>query len=152
MKKLFFLLFAIASFCYSQDSPKVMSVESTREVMTKYLYSEHSDESMMAEDVVFTIMATGEEHRGPEAVLQMLDYFYNVAFDADAETRSEIFGEGKAVFEGDFIGKHIGEFAGIPATNKDVRVPLCVVYDLENNKIKRARVYFEIPALLEQLK
>ncbi len=152
MKKSFFLLFAIASFCYSQDSTMVMSVEKTREVMTKYLYTEHSDVSTMADDVVFTIMATGEEHHGPEAVLQMLNYFYNVAFDADAETRSEIFGEGKAVFEGDFIGKHIGEFAGIPATNKDVRVPLCVVYDLENNKIKRARVYFEIPALLEQLK
>jgi len=97
-------------------------------------------------------MATGEEHHGPEAVLQMLNYFYNVAFDADAETQSEIFGEGKAVFEGTFMGKHIGEFAGVPATNKNVRVPLCVVYDLENDKIKRGRVYFEIPVLLEQLK
>ena len=44
-----------------------------------------------------------------------------------------------------------GEFAGIPATGKDVRVPLCVVYDLENDQIKQGRVYFEMPALLQQL-
>lgn len=32
-----------------------------------------------------------------------------------------------------------------------VRVPLCVVYDLERDKIKRGRVYIEMPVLLEQL-
>lgn len=62
-----------------------------------------------------------------------------------------VFADDHAVFEGDFIGKHIGEFAGIPATNKEVRVPLCVVYDIEKNLIKRGRVYFEMPALFQQL-
>ena len=128
-----------------------MSVDTTREVVTKYLNSKHSDVTMMADDVVFTIMATGQEHRGTEAVSQMLNYFYHIAFDADAETRNTIFADGKAVVEGDFVGKHIGEFAGIPATNKQVRVPLCVVYDLENDQIKRGRVYFEMPVLLQQL-
>ena len=45
-----------------------MSIESTRKVMTQYGNSEHSDTSMMAEGVVFTIMATGQEHKGPEGV------------------------------------------------------------------------------------
>lgn len=129
-----------------------MSVESTREVMTKYFNSGHSDLSMMADDVVFTVMATGQEHRSPDGVLQMLNYFYHAAFDATTETKNTIFADGKAVVEGDLVGKHIGEFAGIPATNKDVRVPLCVVYDLEDDLIKRGRVYFEMPALLRQLK
>ncbi len=128
-----------------------MSVESTREVMTKYFNSGHSDVSMMADDVVFTVMATGQEHRSPDGVLQMLNYFYHIAFDATAETKNTIFADGKAVVEGDFVGKHIGEFAGIPATNKHVRVPLCVVYDLEDDLIKWGRVYFEMPALLRQL-
>jgi steroid delta-isomerase-like uncharacterized protein len=128
-----------------------MSIEITREVITKYLNSKHSDMSMMAEDVVFTNMATGQEHRGPDGVLQMLNYIYHIAFDADAETRNTIFANGKAVLEADFVGKHIGEFAGIPATNKQVRVPLCVVYDLEEDKIKQGRVYFEMPVLFKQL-
>lgn len=128
-----------------------MSVESTREVMTRYFNSEHSDVSVMADDVVFTIMATGQTHRGPEAVLGMLNYFYHFAFDATAETNNSIFADGKAVFEGDFVGRHIGEFAGIPATNKDVRVPIAVIYDLENDQITQGRVYFEMPALMQQL-
>lgn len=55
------------------------------------------------------------------------------------------------MWEGDFVGKHTGEFMGIPATNKDVRVPLCVVYDVADGRITEGRVYFEAPALLAQL-
>ena len=129
-----------------------MSVESTRDTMMRYFNSEHGDVSMMAEDVVFTIMATGQEHHGRDAVLGMLNYFYHIAFDATAaDTRAMIFGENNAMVEGDFVGKHIGEFSGIPATGKDVRVPICVVYDLANDQIKRGRVYFEMPALFRQL-
>ena len=128
-----------------------MSVDSTREVITRYVESQHSDLSMMADDVVFTNMATGDEHRGPDGVSEMLQYVYHTAFDARAESRNMILADGKAVLEADFMGRHIGEFAGIPATNKEVRVPLCVVYDLENDQIKRGRVYFEIPALMQQI-
>ncbi len=128
-----------------------MSIESTREAVTRYLNSNHSDLSMMAPDVVFTSMATGDEHRGVEALAGMLQHIYHVAFDARAETRSLIVADNQAVLEGDFVGKHIGEFAGVPATGKTVRVPLCVVYDLEGGKIKRGRVYFEVPAFLKQV-
>ncbi len=128
-----------------------MSVERTREVMTRYLDSQHSDLSMMAEDVVFTNMATGEEHRGVEGVRRMLDHVYHEAFDAKAETRNRIYAENRAVLEGEFVGTHIGTFAGIPATRREVRVPLCVVYDLENGKISRGRVYMQVPVLLRQL-
>lgn len=128
-----------------------MSVESTRDTMTRFFNAAHGDVSMMAEDVVFTVMATGEENKGPEGVLGMFNYLYHIAFEAAAKPRTLIFGENNAVGEFDFIGKHTGEFDGIPATGKEVCVPLCVVYDLEGDKIRRARVYFEIPALLQQL-
>lgn len=65
-----------------------MSVENTRKVMTQYFNSEHADVSMMTEDVVFTIMATGQEHHGPSGVAQMLQCFYHVAFEATAETKN----------------------------------------------------------------
>ena len=128
-----------------------MSVESTRETVTRYIESNHSDVSMMADDVVFTHMATGDEHSGPDGVLRMLNFMYHVAFDATAEVRNTIFADGKAVLEADFVGRHIGEFAGIPATNREVRVPLCVVYDVENDRIRRGRVYLEMPVLFRQL-
>lgn len=128
-----------------------MSVERTKAVMTQYFDSHHTDVSVMAEDVVFTIMATGQEHHGPDGVLQMLNYFYRVAFEAGVEDQNQIFADGKAMTEAIFVGRHIGEFSGIPATGKQVRVPLCVVYDLEHDRIKRGRVYFEFPVLMQQL-
>lgn len=129
----------------------MMLEESTRETVRKYWDSGHSDVSMMAADVVFTVMATGEESQGPEAVLGLLNYFYHGAFDARGDIRNEIIAAGKATWEGYFVGRHIGEFAGIPATGRDVNVPLCVVYDLEDDQIKRARVYLEMPVLMAQL-
>ena len=128
-----------------------MSIETTRETMMRYFNSDHGDTSMMADDVVFTMMATGEETKTPAGVLAMLHHFYHVAFDATADIKNSAFDDGKALVEGDIIGKHIGEFAGIPATNKDFRVPICVVYDLENDQIKRGRIYFELPVLMQQL-
>lgn len=128
-----------------------MTIESTREVMLKYFNAAHDDAGTLAKDVVFTLMATGDENKGPDSVMGMLNYFYHIAFDATAEPRTMVFGEDNAVGEFDFVGKHIGEFAGIPATGKDVRIPLCVVYDLEGDKIKRGRIYLETPVLLKRL-
>ncbi len=129
----------------------MMSVESTRQTLQRYADSAHTDLSMLSEDVVFTVMATGQESRGREAVQGLLYYFYHIAFDAVANPRLAIFGDSNGAMEFDFVGKHTGEFAGVPATGKEVNVPLCVVYDLENDLIKRGRIYFEIPALLQQL-
>ena len=128
-----------------------MSGENTREVINKWIDSEHTDTSILADDVVFTSMNTAEEDRGPEGVSQSLNYIYHVAFDARFELRNLIVDGGIGATEADFVGEHIGEFAGIPPTHKHVRVPLCVVYEVEDEKIKRARIYFEMPAMLEQL-
>lgn len=128
-----------------------MSVKRTREVMSRYWDSQHQDLSMLAPDVVFTTMGTGEEHRGPDGVRRMLDHIYHTAFDARAEIRSRVFGDDQAVLEADFVGTHIGEFAGIEATGRRVRVPLCVVYDLQDGWVQQARVYLELPTLLRQL-
>jgi steroid delta-isomerase-like uncharacterized protein len=128
-----------------------MPSDRTREVMSRYWDSDHKDVSMMAEDVVFTHMATGQEHRGPDEIRRMLDYMYRQAFDATAEIKTRLCGESQAVLEADFVGKHIGEFAGVAPTGRSVRVPLCVVYDLEGDTIKRARVYLEMPVLMRQL-
>ncbi len=128
-----------------------MSVESTRAVMMQYFGSEHGDVSVMADDVVFTMMATGEEYRTPEGVAGLLNYFYHQAFNATAETTNIIFADGQVALEGYVVGTHTGQFAGIPATGREIRVPIAVIYDVEEDKIKRARIYFEVPVLMQQL-
>ena len=109
------------------------------------------DVQYIAEDAVFTNMSNGDKTVGREAVGQMLHYIYHVAFDARAAIKNTIITEDKAVLEIDFIGRHIGEFAGIPATNKEVNVPTTIIYDLENGLIRKARVYMLMDVMMRQL-
>ena len=128
-----------------------MSVEETREVFTRYAASGHTDVSMMAPEVVFRVMATGQEFRTPDGVLGMLNWFYHGAFEARAETKNMLVGKGVATVEADFIGRHTGEFAGVPATGKEVNVPLALWYALRDGQIVEGRIYWETPAFLAQV-
>ncbi len=126
-----------------------MTIEQTQAVLTSYLQG-HNLEAL-TQDAVFTMMPTGEETHGREAIAQMLQYFYSQAFDARFESTNRLFAENNAVVEGFMVGQHIGEFAGIPATGKPVRVPMCIVYDVIGEQIRSARVYFQMASLMQQI-
>ena len=126
-----------------------MTYQETKAVMDAYL-SGHAPECV-AKDAVFTMMVTGQEDRGHEAIFGTMNYFYTVAFDGTFEATNSIIAEENAVVEGYLVGKHVGEFAGIPATGKDVRVPMCIVYDVNQGFIQKARIYFQMATLMQQL-
>jgi predicted ester cyclase len=126
-----------------------MSIERTKEIVDSYIKDHNAD--AVAEDGVYILMATGEEVNGRENIGYTLQYFYQQAFDATFEPNNIIYGDGHAFVEGNFVGKHIGEFVGIPATGKDVRVPMCISYDVGEEKIEKARVYFLMASLTRQL-
>lgn len=129
-----------------------MPQQQNRAALMRYLESGHRDLSMMADDVIFTNMATGEENAGREAVREMLEFVYHGAFEGHADTRNLIVDGDRAVLEATFVGTHKGEFAGVPATGREVRVPLAVIYDMKDGMITRGRVYFEVPAFLAQVR
>jgi predicted ester cyclase len=81
----------------------------------------------------------------------MLNYFYRIAFDAHPKITNRIVTEKKAMIEGFFIGKHIGDFCGVRPTGKIVSVPFCVSYSLSDGLIKEARIFFSGDTLLRQL-
>lgn len=116
-------------------------------------YFKTHDTIHVAENAVFKNLNTGQETIGREAIKQMLHYIYHVAFDARAIVNNTIVTDTKAVLEATFTGKHIGEFANIPPTNKEVNVPLCVTYDLnKEGLIQEARIYMLIDVMIQQLK
>src|SRR3569833_2066923 len=94
----------------------------------------------VAEDAIFRNMCTGETYKGREEIGGLLHFMYHIAFDAKAESYNYVITEKKAVVEAYFIGWHIGEIAGIKATNKEVDVPLCISYDLVDGLISEARI------------
>jgi hypothetical protein len=123
--------------------------ETTRRVLEAY-WTEH-DKMHVAEDAVFIMMPTGEEMHGREVIAQHLAAFYHGTLTARAEVVSSIFSGNKGLLEAKVVGKHTGEFAGIAATGRDVNVPLAVSYELEGDKIKRARIYLMANVLIAQI-
>jgi steroid delta-isomerase-like uncharacterized protein len=126
-----------------------MSVETTRAAMDRYW--DDDDLSVVADDAVYTLTHSGREIRGRDAVTLLLEDFYRHTFDARFKVANKIVDDGRAVLEGRFAGRHIGDFEGIPATNREIDVPICVVYELEKDQIKRVRVFLQVAVLREQL-
>jgi steroid delta-isomerase-like uncharacterized protein len=126
-----------------------MSVESTRAAMGRYW--DDDDLSVVADDAVYTLTHSGREVRGREAVKNLLEELYQRTFEASFKVANRIVDDGRAVLEGRFIGRHTGDFEGIAATNREIDVPICVVYELEDDRIKRVRVFLQALVLYEQL-
>ena len=131
-----------------------MTVETTQRTMEAYLedlvgggpYKRH-----FADDVVVALVGTDQGAEGPDAAEAWINYLHRQAFEARPELKNMIIGDDGAAVEVDFVGKHVGEFGGIAATGREVRVPYSVVYDLEGEKIKALRIYMPTDVLLEQL-
>jgi hypothetical protein len=141
---------AFASFPGSVVAQSAGPVAQTRQVLEAY-WTNH-DPKYVAEDAVFTMLPTGEVIRGRAAIAKHLEDFYHGSFTAHAELVSSIFSDNKGLLEAMVIGKHTGEFGGIAATGKDIRVPLAVSYELENGLIKRARIYLMANVLFDQIR
>jgi predicted ester cyclase len=129
-----------------------MSTE--RQVMQDYLDTlvKRGDfPAYFTSDVVATFEGTDQRADGREAAAQLIRYVHEGAFDARMELKNLLTEPGKAAIEADFTGSHTGEFAGIPATGRTVRVPYSVIYDLRGNQISALRIYFPMSQLMDQL-
>src|SRR5215218_1801114 len=75
--------------------------------------------------VTLDMIGAGQSARGRGQVEGFIRFAHEQAFDGRPELKSLIVdpdGRRSAV-ELDFVGRHTGEFAGIPATGRVVRVP-----------------------------
>ncbi len=103
------------------------------------------------DDVIASFEGTDQTAVGRDRAGRLIRFVHESAFDARAELKNLLVGEGKAAIEADFVGTHTGEFAGIQPTGRAVRVPYSVVYDLRADKISGLRIYFPMSLLVEQL-
>ncbi|MGK2961910.1 MAG: ester cyclase [Gemmatimonadaceae bacterium] len=133
----------------STPAERSVAIDRTRDLLEAY-WKEH-DPKYVAEDAVFVMMPSGEEIRGRDAIAKHINGFYHGALDARAEVVNSVFGENEGLLEALVVGKHTGVFAGIPATGRDVRVPIGVAYEVEDGLIKRARIYLMVNVLLQQI-
>jgi len=119
-----------------------MSAEQNIQIVRDYLAGRGPE--LMAEDATFHDLTKPEPIRGREAIAAMFHLYYDEAFPgASAELRNWIANEDSVVLEFTFRGVNTGSLWGRPPTWKSVDVLMCVIYDVQDGIIRRARLYYD---------
>jgi predicted ester cyclase len=132
-----------------------MSADQVRQTMDGYmeaLLARGDYGRFFAADVAFSILGTDQQVTGAHDVEQAIRFMHQVAFDAHPELVSLLVSETAAAAEVVFAGTHVGEFAGIAATGKAVRVPYSVFYDVADGAITELRIYMAMDQLIGQIR
>jgi steroid delta-isomerase-like uncharacterized protein len=131
-----------------------MSAIEVRETVQEYLevlLARGNYRRFFSDDVAFELVGTDQGARGAEAAEQAIRFMHEIAFDAAPEVANVLVDDHGAAAEATFVGTHIGEFAGIPATGNAIRVPYSVFYDVDGGRITALRIYMPMDQLVAQI-
>ena len=129
----------------------VAETQATFEAYADALLGGGAYETYFADDIVVTMTGVPGEIVGPAAAKAAIDTMHTEQFDAHPKFGNVVIGEGTGALEAVFVGTHIGEFAGIAATEKEVTVPYSVFYEFEDGKITNLRIYALVEGIVQQL-
>jgi steroid delta-isomerase-like uncharacterized protein len=93
------------------------------------------------------------EHFGDRnAVTAWYDELLGAFPDFRAEVRRRHVTDEAIVLEGVLYGTHRADFRGIPATGRSIEIPVCAVFDFdENERLRSETVYLDAALMLTQL-
>src|SRR4029453_13013105 len=114
-----------------------MTVDATAETMRAYLdaFLARGDfADYFTDEVTWTTVGGGRDLQGHEPGPRLPHLDAHPGLRCPPKGKTLVVGDGQPALEADFIGTHTGEFLGMAATGKSVRVPYCVVYDLRGDK------------------
>ena len=103
------------------------------------------------DEPVYTIMATGQEHRGPAAVAAFYMGLFESMPDVTFDLQQVFIAESGVVEESVMVGTHTGNLFGLPPTGRPIRLPLTIVFPMEAGLILGERLYFDMDSLQRQL-
>jgi steroid delta-isomerase-like uncharacterized protein len=121
-----------------------MSSEETQVVIDGYLEALVAREDIapyFSEDVVLDLVDIGQQIKGRDEVVAAIVELHEVTFDAHPEVVNVIVADGTAALEAVFVATHTGDFAGIPASGKQIAVPYAVFYDVADGAITELRIH-----------
>lgn len=136
----------------NDESPATAQTRATVSVFLNALTTGDHFADFLAEGVTQTLMETGEVTSGRGAVARLTNHLYREAFAATLEIRGVVVEGRRAVFEADFVGAHVGEFAGIAPTGRIVGVPLVAACEVIDGKIGALRIYLSLDSLVRQVR
>jgi steroid delta-isomerase-like uncharacterized protein len=111
--------------------------------------------ALSAPDAEWRNVATGQILHGPDGARQFLQAWATAFPDSEVETTTVVADDDGVAME--FIGRgtHSGPLASptgdIPPTGKHVETPFVQMLQFRDGKITRARLYFDLARMLQQL-
>ena len=132
------------------------TVTTTRATMDDYLEALTSRGNFavyFTDDVTFELIGTDQVIKGRSPVEDFIRYAHETAFDSTVEVRTVTVDDDRdrCAVELVFSGPHTGDFVGIAATGKEVRVPYSAHYDLTGDGISAVRAYGILQELISAL-
>ncbi len=133
-----------------------MSIHANKRLWQKHVLAENrrSVEGLLATlsaDPLYVIMATGQEHRGPEGVAAFYRGLFESMPDVTFDLQEVFIGESGVVEESVLAGTHTGNLFGLPPTGRAIRLPLTIVFPMKDGAILGERLYFDMDSLQRQL-
>jgi steroid delta-isomerase-like uncharacterized protein len=102
-------------------------------------------------DPIYKVMATSATFKGRDQVAQFYQGLFDGVPDANFELINAFVGEEGVVEESILRGTHSGVLFGLPATGKELALPLTIVFPIIGARIMGERLYFDLVTLARQL-
>jgi len=126
--------------------------ESTAARRVVEAFARAHDPAALADDVIVRDQAQERSFRGRAAAGAFLDALFREAFtEARSEVETVLFSGARAAIAFTFHGRHERSFMGLPATRRQVAVPMVMVLKLGGELIARADLYYNAGTLLRQM-
>jgi hypothetical protein len=138
----------------AEASSPAMTVEQTQATIAGFasaLLGGGKYESYFADDVVVSLVGSGRQVKGVIPAREAINLLHHEEFNAQPMIKTLVVGPGQAALEADFIGVQTSTFADIPNTGRQVEIPYCAFYQLEDNKITSVSIYGLFDELMRQL-
>jgi len=111
--------------------------------------------SSVTPDFVYDEVATGRKVKGIDAVIPLWQGWAEALPDSKATIHNGLVSGTSVVLEVTWNGTHLGPLqtpnGTVPATRKPIALRACMVMELEGEKVRSQRQYFDMATLFEQL-
>ena len=133
-----------------------MSIHRNKRLWQKHVLAENrrSIEGLLAtlcDEPVYTLMATGEEYRGKDAVAAFYTGLFEAVPDATFDLANAFVAEAGVVEESVLRGMHQGKWMSVEATGRKIELPLTIVFPMTDGQILGERLYFDMGTLMRCL-
>lgn len=133
-----------------------MSLHQNKRLWQKHVLAENRRSikgllDTLCDEPVYIIMATGEVHRGKDAVAAFYTGLFEAVPDATFDLVNAYVGEEGVVEESVLRGTHRGKWMGVEASGRRIELPLTIVFPMKNGQILGERLYFDLGTLMRCL-